>query len=77
MVAPPLNSHKAILIIRTCIGCGECIEFCPTNAIPELIGLFSHLLEIDKSKCNGCGDCVTICPHEAIYIVPEHFECYV
>jgi ferredoxin len=68
MLVPPSDSHKAILNIGACIGCGECIEICPTKAIPELIGLFSHLLEINRSKCNGCGDCVSICPHEAIVI---------
>ena len=70
MVTPPFDSHKAILNIRACIGCGECIEICPTKAIPELlIGLYSHLLEIDKSKCNRCGECVSICPHNAIKLV--------
>lgn len=70
MVAPPSDSHIAILNIRACIGCGECIKTCPTKAIPEsLIGLYSHLLEIDKSKCNGCGECVSICPHNAIKLV--------
>jgi len=70
MVTPPSNSHKAVLNIRACIGCGDCIEICPTNAIPDLlIGLYSHLLEIDKSKCNGCGECVSLCPHNAIKLV--------
>ena len=70
MVAPPSDSHKAILIIRACIGCGDCIEICQTKAIPELlIGLYSHLLEIDKSRCNGCGECVSLCPHNAIKLV--------
>ncbi len=70
MVAPRSDSHNAILIIRACIGCGDCIEICPTKAIPELlIGLYSHLLEIDKSKCDGCGDCVSVCPHNAIKLV--------
>ena len=70
MVAPRSNSHKAILNIKACIGCGDCIEICPKKAIPELlIGLYSHLLEIDKSKCNGCGECVSLCPHNAIKLV--------
>ena len=70
MIGLPLDSHKAILNIRACIGCGDCIDICPTKAIPELlIGLYSHLLEIDISKCNGCGGCVTICPHNAIILV--------
>lgn len=70
MVPPPSHSHIAILNIRACIGCGDCIEICPANAIPELlIGLYSHLLKIDKSKCNGCGECVSICPHNAIKLV--------
>ena len=70
MVAPPSDSHIAIFNIRACIGCGDCIEISPTKAIPELlIGLYSHLLEIDKSKCNGCGECVSICPHDAIILI--------
>ncbi len=59
----------AKLILSNCIGCGVCVEKCPTNAIPDsLIGYFSWLTKIDEEKCTGCGECVHYCPHEAIII---------
>ena len=59
----------AKLILTNCIGCGLCVEKCPTNAIPEsLIGYISGLAEIDEIKCTGCGDCVQFCEHEAIIL---------
>jgi len=64
------DSHVATLIIKACLGCGICIDKCPMEAIPyNLIGLFSHLLEIDKSKCTGCGECISFCPHKAIKLI--------
>lgn len=64
------DSHVAILNIKACLGCGRCIDKCPIEAIPHnLIGLFSHLLKIDKSKCTGCGECISFCPHKAIKLV--------
>ncbi|TFG20311.1 MAG: hypothetical protein EU529_15030 [Promethearchaeota archaeon] len=64
-----INSHVAVLNIKKCLGCGECIDICPTDAIPPLLGLYSALLEIDKTKCNGCGECIPICNHNAIKLV--------
>ena len=59
----------AKLILANCIGCGICVEKCPTNAIPEsLIGYISGLAEIDEIKCTGCGECVQFCSHGAIII---------
>ena len=59
----------AKLILANCIGCGICVEKCPTNAIPEsLIGYISGLAEIDEIKCTGCGECVQFCTHGAIII---------
>lgn len=47
-----------------CVGCGECVEVCPVDAI--------HM-EDDKSvlnsdKCIGCASCVGACPNKALFI---------
>ena len=60
----------AKLNLKDCIGCGICVEKCPTNAIPEsIIGFISTIAEIDENKCNGCGDCIDICPQGAIFLI--------
>ena len=60
-------SSIAKLILVNCIGCGMCVEQCPTNAIPEsLVGYISGLSVIDEIRCTGCGECLLFCPHEAI-----------
>jgi len=61
------SSKIAYLILKACVGCGVCVDICPTHAIPySLIGYFSSLAEISEEKCNGCRKCVQICPHRAI-----------
>lgn len=44
-----------------CIGCGECIDSCPYNAI-EIVDDIAKLLE----NCNECGACIESCEQEAI-----------
>ena len=51
-----------------CIGCGECIDSCPYNAI-EIV----DDVAIFNEKCNGCGACVDACDQEAIK-TDEKFE---
>jgi len=65
------QSHDVVkLILKECIGCGVCVEFCPKNAIPQsLIGYISTIAEIDIEKCNECGDCVKVCSYGAIKII--------
>jgi hypothetical protein len=48
---------------KACVACGECIEWCPNQAI-EL----GETATIDKERCIGCGECIVICPHQAIRI---------
>ncbi|MFX1356071.1 MAG: FAD-dependent oxidoreductase [Promethearchaeota archaeon] len=62
-----------------CIGCGQCAEICPYNAI-ELIesikqmGLYKNEIkkaQIIKALCKGCGTCFAECPVSAITM--NHF----
>ena len=46
-----------------CIGCEQCIPYCPMGAI--------HLTdegisEIEWDECVECGACVSECPNEAM-----------
>lgn len=45
-----------------CIGCGICLEKCPTNAI----SLKKGKAVIDMKKCIRCGKCHNVCPQGAI-----------
>jgi ferredoxin len=46
-----------------CNGCGNCVYFCPLDAI----SMHSGDAFIDPEICNGCGICVNYCPRNAIY----------
>ncbi|MFX1566753.1 MAG: 4Fe-4S binding protein [Promethearchaeota archaeon] len=48
-----------------CVGCGNCIEVCPADAI----NLEDNIAVIDNDWCIGCGVCVSKCPNDAIKIV--------
>lgn len=66
------DSRVAKIILKDCIGCGDCVEICPEDAIPRVfIGYKSSLGEIDKNKCNGCGDCVPVCSYNAIILIEK------
>lgn len=68
------KSIRAKLILKNCVGCGACVEYCPENAIPNsLIGFISSLAEINLDKCDGCGKCVEICSHRAISLHNHNF----
>ncbi len=60
---PEIMYHRA-----KCVGCGRCLENCPTDAIEpdEEYGLAT-----DKDRCNACGQCVELCPYEARELVGE------
>ncbi|MBW1698168.1 MAG: 4Fe-4S binding protein [Deltaproteobacteria bacterium] len=48
-----------------CIGCGQCLPYCPVDAI----SLEDDLAEIDFEECAECGNCLRMasCPVDAIY----------
>jgi NAD-dependent dihydropyrimidine dehydrogenase PreA subunit len=51
----------AYKITDECIGCGACLDSCPTGAITE-----GTPYVIDEATCIDCGACVGECPTGAI-----------
>ncbi|MDY0374284.1 MAG: DUF362 domain-containing protein [Desulfobacterium sp.] len=49
---------------KTCIGCGECADNCPADAITLAEGKAT----IDRKLCIGCGECIIRCPTKSINI---------
>jgi len=45
-----------------CIGCFECVESCPEDALQE----GENIPVLDKSRCIGCAECMANCPSGAI-----------
>ena len=53
-----------------CIGCGNCIDVCPENALTS----FSDGIKIDRELCVGCGLCVDECPSTAMELLGKKWE---
>jgi NAD-dependent dihydropyrimidine dehydrogenase PreA subunit len=53
-----------LIDIEKCIGCEECVKFCPVNAI-EMEGDHAG---VNQNLCTECGNCfrVEVCPVDAI-----------
>ncbi len=47
---------------NTCIGCGQCVEVCPQDAMELIDGR----AVINLDLCTACGECVRVCPVKAI-----------
>lgn len=41
-----------------CIGCGQCLEFCPNGAVVANAGNLQYL----RDQCQACGACCQVCP---------------
>lgn len=50
-----------------CLGCGDCAEKCPTNAIC----IDDGIAHINTKLCIGCGMCVETCPKNIISLMPD------
>jgi len=46
-----------------CVGCGTCVELCPTGAV-ELVDGFPVIVR--PEDCVYCGECEDLCPLGAI-----------
>lgn len=47
---------------KKCVGCGDCENFCPTNAINIVDGKSV----IDPELCIECDICTKVCTYNAI-----------
>lgn len=53
-----------------CLGCGDCVEACPYDAIH--LNEETRLPEVDFEKCVGCGKCVSACPRSLTTLIEKH-----
>ncbi|MFH1541261.1 MAG: DUF362 domain-containing protein [Elusimicrobiota bacterium] len=58
------NAIKPNTISEKCIGCSDCIKWCPSNALQ----LSNKKIIINKGICVGCGECMLSCEQYAIKI---------
>lgn len=57
-----LNSlFESIIDQDLCVGCGNCVERCPVDAI-----ILDDSAKVDRDLCLGCGLCASVCAEEAI-----------
>ena len=49
--------------LEKCIGCGDCVEWCPAHAVALVDGKAA----IERPEnCNYCAECESFCPSGAI-----------
>ena len=62
---PLVNATNYLSMIdqEMCVGCGECVDRCPTDAI---VLNDEGKAQRDEEACFGCGVCARFCPEEAI-----------
>lgn len=56
------SGYIAVVDPRKCIGCGQCMEYCPFGAM----NLRDKRMRIDPRRCMGCGVCTNKCRKDAL-----------
>jgi NAD-dependent dihydropyrimidine dehydrogenase PreA subunit len=73
------NRFEAAVNEELCIGCQDCVERCPFNAVEmrKTEGSKKLKAHIIKENCKGCGVCVVGCKQKAMRLElvrpPEYF----
>lgn len=56
---------KPEIDVDKCIGCGECVDICPT----EVYELIDEKAEpVNAEECVGCESCIEVCEQGAITV---------
>lgn len=56
------SGYIAVVDPHKCIGCGQCMEYCPFGAMK----VRDKRMRIDPKKCMGCGVCTNKCRKDAL-----------
>lgn len=62
----PLRAEPACVALihePDCIGCTQCLDACPVDAI---VGAAGRMHTVFSAWCTGCGLCVPVCPTDCI-----------
>jgi ferredoxin len=51
----------ALIDADVCVGCGTCVEECPSGAIS-----LDEVAVVSIDECVDCGTCVDVCPSGAV-----------
>ncbi|MFZ5516206.1 MAG: DUF362 domain-containing protein [Candidatus Zhuqueibacterota bacterium] len=60
-----LRQHSSVspsIDVAKCNGCGQCLLWCPENAIT----MNGSVAVINRKICIGCGECLTVCHFGAV-----------
>ena len=61
MAHPVINADE-------CIGCGICVDGCPSEVLEVVGGVVEAT---NEDECTGCGNCVEECPMGVITEIAE------
>ena len=56
------STAKPVMKGNRCTGCGECVRWCPRDAV----SLIKGKAVIDRDRCIGCGECLAVCRFDAV-----------
>jgi pyruvate formate lyase activating enzyme len=54
---------------QRCIGCGECRQVCPENALRV-----DNQVHLDRTCCTVCGQCTICCPTRTLEMVGQEYS---
>ncbi|WP_027723434.1 4Fe-4S binding protein [Maridesulfovibrio zosterae] len=56
------SGYISVVDPHKCIGCGQCMEYCPFGAM----AVRDKRMRINPEKCMGCGVCINKCRKDAL-----------